>query len=108
MHYTSKPNSDPPPPWVRHIFNKANDQYKWRTACFRTLVVPQYNPPIYTFPLIDLIFFLDYIENNNMADEPLLFSISACTGFFYIRYTTHGTNGFTSHPKDEAMVKCLA
>ena len=31
-----------------------------------------------------------------------------CTGFFYMRYTTHGTNGFTSHPKDEAMVKCLA
>ena len=23
-------------------------------------------------------------------------------------YTTHGTNSFTSHPKDEAMVKCLA
>ena len=24
-----------------------------------------------------------------------------CTGFFYMPYTTHGTNGFTSHPKDE-------
>ena len=31
-----------------------------------------------------------------------------CTGFFYVHYTTHETNGFTSHPKDEAMVKCLA
>ena len=39
--------------------------------------------------------------------EPLLSSISAL-GSFYMRYTTHGTNGFTSHPKDEAMVKCLA
>ena len=39
--------------------------------------------------------------------KPLLFSIS-CTGFYYMHYTTHGTNGFTSHPKDEAMVKCLA
>ncbi len=27
--------------------------------------------------------------------------------FFYVHYTTHGTNGFTSHPI-EAMVKCLA
>ena len=25
-------------------------------------------------------------------------------GLFYVRYTTHGTNGFTSNPKDEAMV----
>ena len=24
-----------------------------------------------------------------------------------MRYTTHRTNGFTSHPKDDAMVKCL-
>ncbi len=32
-----------------------------------------------------------------------------CTGFFYVRHTTHGTNGFTFHPKDDAiMVKCLA
>ena len=32
-----------------------------------------------------------------------------CTGLFNVHYTTHGTNGFTSHPKDEAiMVKCLA
>ena len=31
------------------------------------------------------------------------------TVFFYMPfYTTHGTNGFTSHPKDEAMDKCLA
>ena len=33
--------------------------------------------------------------------QPLL---DKCTGFFYMRYTTHGTNGFTSHPK----VMCLA
>ena len=25
-----------------------------------------------------------------------------------MHYTTHGTNSVTSHPKDEAMVKCLA
>ncbi len=32
-----------------------------------------------------------------------------CTGFFYVRYTTHSTYSFTSHLKDEAiMVKCLA
>ena len=30
------------------------------------------------------------------------------TGFFYMRYTTHGPKGFTSHQKNEAMVKCLA
>ena len=31
-----------------------------------------------------------------------------CTGFFH--YALHNTwaNGFTSHPRDEAMVKCLA
>ena len=29
------------------------------------------------------------------------------TGLFYV-LTTHTTNGFTSYPKDEAMVKCLA
>ena len=27
-----------------------------------------------------------------------------CTVFFYMRYTTHGTTVFTSHPKEEAMV----
>ena len=31
-----------------------------------------------------------------------------CTGFFYVRYTKHGTNFLTSHTKDEVMVKCLA
>ena len=35
-------------------------------------------------------------------------AVAQCTGFFYVRYTTHWTNGVTSHPKDEAMVKCLA
>ena len=36
-----------------------------------------------------------------------------CTGLFYVRYTTHGTNGFTSHPKDKQWLsvqlakKCL-
>ena len=25
-----------------------------------------------------------------------------CTGLFYVRYTTHVTNGFASHPKDES------
>ena len=30
-----------------------------------------------------------------------------CPGFFYVRYTTHMTNSFTSHPKEEAVVKCL-
>ena len=28
--------------------------------------------------------------------------IDKYTGFFYVHYTTHGTNGFTSHPKDES------
>ena len=31
-----------------------------------------------------------------------------CTGFFHMRYTTQGTNGLPSHPKDEAMAKCRA
>ncbi len=32
-----------------------------------------------------------------------------CTKFFYLHYTKHRTYGFTSCPKDEAiMVKCLA
>ena len=30
-----------------------------------------------------------------------------CTGLFYVHYTTHRTNGCTSNPKDEAMVKDL-
>ena len=34
------------------------------------------------------------------GQTPSLFD--KCTGFFYKRYTKHGTNGFTSHPKDEA------
>ena len=37
---------------------------------------------------------------------PALFD--KCTWFFYMRNKTHVTIGFTSHPKDEAMVKCLA
>ena len=30
--------------------------------------------------------------------------IDKCTDFFYVGYTTHGTSGFTSHPKDKAVV----
>ena len=37
--------------------------------------------------------------------EPLLFSKNALGSFTCI--TQHGTNGFMSHPKDEAMVNCL-
>ncbi len=47
------------------------------------------------------------IKPGTLGRTPSLYD--KCTGFFYVRYTTHGTNGFTSHPKDEAiMVKCLA
>ncbi len=47
-------------------------------------------------------------QPETQGQPPLLFC-NKCTGFFYAHYTTHGTNGFTSHPKDEAiMVKCLA
>ncbi len=47
------------------------------------------------------------IKPGTPGRTPSLFD--KCTGFFFVRYTTHGTNGFTSHPKDEAiMVKCLA
>ena len=45
---------------------------------------------------------------RNTGANPFSFSITKRTGFFYMHYTTQGTNGFTSHPKDEAMVKCLA
>ncbi len=42
------------------------------------------------------------------GQTPFFLAISV-TGFFYVRYTTHGTYGFTSNLKDEAiMVKCLA
>ena len=45
---------------------------------------------------------------KHLNGKPLLFH-DKCSGFFYVRYTTHGTYSFTSHPKDEAiMVKCLA
>ena len=40
-------------------------------------------------------------QNREHRGEPLLFSISAL-GPFSVRYKTHGTNGFTSHPKDGA------
>ena len=43
---------------------------------------------------------------RNTGANPFSFSISAL-GYFTCVYTTHGTNGFTSHPKDEAMVMCL-
>ena len=51
---------------------------------------------------------LQYAANQtrNTRAAPSLYC--KCTGFFYVRHTTHGTNGFTSHPNDEAMVKCLA
>ena len=29
------------------------------------------------------------------------------TGFFYVRYTTHGTNGLTSHPKAKQWLSVL-
>ena len=37
----------------------------------------------------------------------LLFLISAL-GAFYVPFITQRTNSFKPHPKDEAMVKCLA
>ena len=40
-------------------------------------------------------------QTRNTGEHPLLLSIK-CTGVFYVRYTTHGTNGFTSHLTDEA------
>ncbi len=47
------------------------------------------------------------IKPGTLGRSPSLFN--KCTGFFYVRYTTHRTNGFAPHPKDEAiMVKCLA
>ena len=35
-------------------------------------------------------------RTRNPGQTPSLFD--KFTGFFYIHYTTHGTNGFTSHP----------
>ncbi len=46
------------------------------------------------------------IKPGTPGRTPSLFD--KCTGFFYMHYTTHETNGFTSHPKEEAiMVTCL-
>ena len=39
---------------------------------------------------------------RNKGRTPFFFD--KCTGFFCMRHTTHGTDGFTSHPKDD---KCL-
>ena len=48
----------------------------------------------------------DQIRNTG-ANPPLFFD--KCTGLFNVHYTTHRTNGFTSHLKEAAiMVKCLA
>ena len=44
---------------------------------------------------------------RNTGANPYFFLISALGSFTWV-YTTHGTNGFTSHSKGEAMVKCLA
>ena len=41
--------------------------------------------------------------NQEHKGKPILFLISAL-GSFMCLYTTHGTNGFTSHPKDEALL----
>ena len=49
---------------------------------------------------------IQQLQPGTPGRAPSLFE--KCTGFFNMRYTTHGTNGFMSHPKDEAMVKCLA
>ena len=40
-------------------------------------------------------------SNQEHQGKPLLFSISAL-GSFFVRNTTPSTNGFMSHPKDEA------
>ena len=45
-------------------------------------------------------------SNRETQGKPLLF-FGICTWFFYMCYTTCGTNGFTSYLKDEAMVTVL-
>ena len=55
-----------------------------------------------------------YAANQTRNTGANLFSfLYKCAGLFYVRYTTHGTNGFTSHPKDKQWLsvylakKCL-
>ena len=43
----------------------------------------------------------------NFADITPNFLYSNVLGSFYVRYTTHGTYGFTSHPEDEAIVLAI-
>ena len=46
-------------------------------------------------------------QSNHKKTERTPSLFDKCAGF--LRYTTHETNGFTSHPNDAAiMVKCLA
>ncbi len=46
-------------------------------------------------------------SNQEHGAKSFSFSISVLGSFASV--LTHGTNGFTSHPKEEAiMVKCLA
>ena len=54
------------------------------------------------------VLWLNMLPIQPGTPERTPFFFDKCTGFFYMRYITYGTYGFTSHSKDEAMVKCLA
>ena len=47
------------------------------------------------------------IKPEHRGKPPSLYD--KCTWLFYVHYTTHRTYGFSSHPKDAAMmvVSCL-
>ena len=48
----------------------------------------------------------DAFQASNTGRTPSL--VNRCTVFlFYVRYTTYGTDGFTSYPKDEASQSVL-
>ncbi len=46
------------------------------------------------------------VPQKHRCKPPLL--VISVARFSYVHYTTHGTNSFTSHLRDEAIIKCLA
>ena len=90
-----------------HVSTKQGTQSAEYIHIFRKIGILQWwiLRPNYVVPY-KVIRRIQHSQPGTPGRAPSLFD--KCTGFFYMRYTTHGTNGFMSNQKDKAMVKCLA
>ena len=93
------------------VEHNSTDTFQWRSWRFNI----QYSPWGTAFELWDLLILhstlwftrccgaLSCQSNQEHRSEPHSL-VDMRTGFVYARCTTHGTNGFTSHPKDRAII----